>query len=145
MSKRRDNVLYPTRPGTRKFLGDLESEIMEILWQKPEDEGVSVRDVYEVLRSRRPIAYTTVMTTMSRLVKKGLLRVDKGRQTYSYRPLSTKREFVARSVGRIIDSMLQDFPGPVLTHFVAQAEPGDKQEIERILAEIQRRRKQGES
>ena len=60
--------------GLRKFLGDLECEIMELVWKKAAPT-VTVREIYDILRHERQIAYTTVMTTMVRLAEKGLLRI----------------------------------------------------------------------
>jgi len=56
---------------TGKVLGDLESEVMEIIWSQK--GAVSVKSVTEILIKRRQIAYTTVMTIMARLVNKGVL------------------------------------------------------------------------
>jgi BlaI family transcriptional regulator, penicillinase repressor len=64
-------------------IGSLEADILAIVWEK---ERVSVRDVYETLRERRPIAYTTVMTVMNNLVKKNLLAQDKTNIAYLYTP-----------------------------------------------------------
>jgi len=86
------SVFRPDRPGIRKVLGDLEAEIMELVWSRPEGSGTTVRDVFEVLYERRlsderrRIAYTTVMNTMVRLAKKNLLRVEKRDQAYLYFP-----------------------------------------------------------
>ena len=49
-----------------------ELEMMKIVWQH--DAPVTVRDVYEALRTRRTIAYTTVMTSMKTLEQKGYLK-----------------------------------------------------------------------
>src|SRR5213594_3111248 len=83
------------RPGIRKVLGDLEAEIMEVVWARPADEPTTVRDVYEVLyerrrRSRDTIAYTTVMNTMARMARKGLFRVEPQAQAYVYFPTATQ-------------------------------------------------------
>ena len=100
------SVFRPDRPGIRKVLGDLEADIMEIVWARPADDATTVRDVYEALQQRRRIAYTTVMTTMTRLAKKRLLRTEKHAQTYVYYPVFTQAEFVSRFVGRILDDLL---------------------------------------
>ncbi len=47
------SVFRPDRPGIRKVLGDLEAEIMELVWSRPEGSGTTVRDVFEVLYERR--------------------------------------------------------------------------------------------
>src|SRR5713101_5268605 len=72
------SVFRPDRPGIRKVLGDLEAEIMELVWSRPADQGTTVRDIFEILyerrlrNERRRIAYTTAMNTMARLAKKNL-------------------------------------------------------------------------
>src|SRR5258708_7268374 len=92
------SVFRPDRPGIRKVLGDLEAEIMELVWERPVDAGAgtTVREVFEVLYERRRIAYTTVMNTMSRLAKKHLLWAKKQEQAYVYYPTLTKPEFISR-------------------------------------------------
>jgi predicted transcriptional regulator len=52
-------------------LGDLESVIMDLVWGH--DAPVTVRDLFDELRQDRPIAYTTVMSTMDNLHRKGWL------------------------------------------------------------------------
>src|SRR6266498_1406856 len=47
------SVFRPDRPGIRKVLGDLEAEIMEAVWPRPDGRGTTVRDVFEVLYDRR--------------------------------------------------------------------------------------------
>jgi len=65
-------------------LGWLEAEILRIVWDKGD---VKVRDVYEELRLRRRIAYTTVMSVLRNLHVKGLLEQDKQPAGYVYRAL----------------------------------------------------------
>ena len=43
------SVVRPDRPGIRKVLGDLEADIMELIWARPLNQGTTVRDVFEVL------------------------------------------------------------------------------------------------
>ena len=64
-------------------IGSLEADILAIVWEK---ERATVRDVYEALLKRRPIAYTTVMTVMNNLVKKHLLTQDRTNIAYLYTP-----------------------------------------------------------
>ena len=65
--------------GVAKLLGELELEIMCIAWAH---QTVTVRDVLDVLASTRPLAYTTIMTIMGRLVDKGLLATEKQGKTF---------------------------------------------------------------
>lgn len=70
-------------------IGSLEADILAVVWAKPR---TTVREVYETLRERRQIAYTTVMTVMNNLVKKHLLAQDKSNIAYVYTPAISGRE-----------------------------------------------------
>ncbi|MEW6232146.1 MAG: BlaI/MecI/CopY family transcriptional regulator [Chloroflexota bacterium] len=143
MNKFKNFVFRPQRSGIRKALGKLEAEIMELIWQRPVGEGISVRDIYEILHTRRSLAYTTVMTTMSRLAKKGLLSIEKVNQTYIYRALLTKKEFTDSLVGWLLDSLFLDLSGAALSYFLSSADAADREELERILREVERQRREG--
>src|SRR5271155_1505790 len=96
--------------GLRKFLGDLECEIMELVWKKA-NPTVTVRDIFEALKKERPIAYTTVMTTMVRLAEKGLLRiVDKAGLANCYSPADSRDEFIHKSVFWVLKQFSREFP-----------------------------------
>lgn len=133
-------VFRPDRPGVRKVLGDLEADIMELIWARPNEAGTTVREIFEILYEQRRIAYTTVMNTMARLARKNLLRVQKGEQAYVYYPNLTEQQFVSRFVARILEDLLVSFAGP------AGQVPGpglDRETAERVrqlLDEISRRR-----
>jgi predicted transcriptional regulator len=96
--------------GLRKFLGDLECEIMELVWKKAAPT-VTVREIFDVLRRERQIAYTTVMTTMARLAEKGILRiVDKAGLANCYVPAESKEQFLSNAVGRVLEIFTKEFP-----------------------------------
>ena len=132
----------PDRPGIRKVLGDLEAEIMELIWSRPGSKGTTVRDVFEVLYERRRLAYTTVMSTMTRLAKKGLLRAKKSDQAYIYYPTLTQDEFISRFVGRILDDLLVNFSGVTLDRLrtLSESDPQAALRAQRLLEEIAKRR-----
>lgn len=134
------SVFRPDRPGIRKVLGDLEAEIMELIWERPAGEGTTVRDIFEALYDRRRIAYTTVMNTMARLARKRLLAVEKDDQAYVYRPTFSQDEFVSRFVGRILESLLVSFSGPTLESLNALADSEAAAKARHLLDEIERRR-----
>jgi predicted transcriptional regulator len=74
-------------------LGDLEQEVMQQLWDG--GEPLTVRQVHERLGRRRELAYTTVMTVLDRLAKKGLLEQEKDGRAYLYRPAQTREQLTA--------------------------------------------------
>jgi len=134
------NVFRPDRPGIRKVLGDLEAEIMELVWARPQGQGTTVRDVFEALHRRRRIAYTTVMSTMARLARKKLLRTERPGPAYVYRPAFTKEEFISRFVGRILEDLMVSFSGATLEGLNALSDPQAAGRARQMLARIARRR-----
>ena len=133
-------VFRPDRSGIRKVLGDLEAEIMEIVWARPAEQGTTVRDVFEILYERRRLAYTTVMSTMARLAKKRLLRVDKIDHAYIYYPAVSEEELVSLFVGRILDDLLVNFSGVTFECLSHITEPDAAQRIGRLARDIQARK-----
>lgn len=133
-------VFRPDRPGIRKVLGDLEAEIMELVWARPTDQGTTVRDVFEVLYERRRSAYTTVMSTMARLARKHLLRVEKTDQAYVYYPNFSRDEFVSRFVGRILENLLVGFTDVTVASLQQLSDPRAAERARALLDEITRRR-----
>lgn len=82
-------------------LGSLEARLMEILWARGES---SVHDVCEKIES--PRAYTTVMTTLERLFKKGLLTRQKSGRAFLYAPVISREEWERRRAGVLVASFL---------------------------------------
>jgi predicted transcriptional regulator len=138
------SVFRPDRPGIRKVLGDLEAEIMELIWARPTGQGTTVREVFEVLYERRKVAYTTAMNTMTRLAKKRLLRVEKKDQAYVYYPTLTQEEFVSRFVGRILEDLFVNFSGATLEGLNALPDQQAAARARALLDEISRRRAEEE-
>ncbi len=138
-------VFRPDRPGIRKVLGDLEAEIMELIWARPASQGTTVREVFEILYKQRQIAYTTVMSTMARLAKKQILRVEKNEQTYVYTPTVTEQEFISRFVSHILQDLFISFSGATLEGIDTLPNPEAAARAREYLAEIIRRRQQEES
>ncbi len=79
---------------------------MSCLWGAKDKK---VGEVHECISSRRKIAYTTVMTIMTRLVDKGLLTRKRLGKAYSYSPRKTKKETTRSVVGNIFHSLVEQF------------------------------------
>jgi predicted transcriptional regulator len=129
----------PNKKGLRKILGDLEADIMEIVWKKGE---VTVRSVFQILKDDRELAYTTVMTVMSRLADKGLLRKIKEGAAFVYKATSTRDEFTQSTLKKILNELLQDFAAPAISQFIDSVEDVDPDKMEELarLIEAKRRR-----
>ena len=134
------SLFRPDRPGIRKVLGDLEAEIMELIWERPEGQRTAVRDIFAILYERRQLAYTTVMSTMARLARKGLLRVEKQDKTYFYTPTCTQDEFISRLVGRILEDVFISFSGSVIEGINTIRDPEAASQVRQLLETIAQRR-----
>lgn len=128
------------RPGIRKVFGDLEAEVMEYVWARPAGVGTTVRDVFDALYPRRRLAYTSVMTTMTRLAKKNVLRATKDGHAYVYFPTLTQDQFVSRFVGRILEDLLVNFSDATAANIAALRDPAAAARAETLLREIAARR-----
>lgn len=114
-----------------KILGPLEAEVVQAVWAA--SAPVAVRQVLEKLNRRRSptLAYTTVMTVMSRLAEKGILRRRAEGRGYLY-------EAIARDAAEIaVRNVLKEFGDSAVAHFVdeARADPKILRRLERILRE----------
>jgi predicted transcriptional regulator len=118
----------PARPAQVPTMGPREQMIMEILW----DQGarfLSVREVGE--RLGEDIAYTTVMTLLSRLHRKGLLRRKQSGKAYVYQPRVGRAEYAARSMSATLGRGAD--VGEVLLQFVGQLSPAEQATLRAIL------------
>ena len=97
-------------------LGDLEAQVMRRIWVR--GEPVTVRDIVSDLRLERPIAYTTVMTVMDNLRKKGWLRREPDGRAYWYEPLISGEEYSAGLMRQALEAS-NDRPA-VLMHFIGE-------------------------
>lgn len=88
-------------PENRSALGTLEARVMEVLWVRGES---SVRDVFETID--RPLAYTTIMTTLERLFKKGLLKRCRAGRAFLYSPAINREEWQRRRAGGLVAAFL---------------------------------------
>ncbi|HEX4203917.1 MAG TPA: BlaI/MecI/CopY family transcriptional regulator [Ktedonobacteraceae bacterium] len=138
------STFRPDRPGIRKVLGDLEAEIMELVWERPPQQGIAVREIFELLHARRRIAYTTVMNTMTRLAKKNLLHCEKKDIAYIYYPNFTQQAFVARFVSLILEDLFVSFSGATLEGIRQIHNPQAAASARQLFEEVSRRRQDEE-
>jgi len=115
-----------TRSGVEKLLGELENAIMDILWQRNE---ATVREVLDELNRTRSLAYTTVLTVMSRLVDKGLLTQNKTGRAHRYRPAMSREAYAAETTAQIIHSLVEDFGDIALAQFSQELDGLDPERL----------------
>lgn len=110
-----------------KNLGELEAEIMEILWK---NDHVSVREVFEMLNKKRKIAYTTVMTVMSRLCDKNILtRKLDSNGAYIYKSAQDKKSFLKEQSRQAISYLIHKFGDVAVAQFIDIIEGKNRKKI----------------
>ena len=108
----------------QRGFGDLEATVMDRVWAR--GDGVTVREVFYELTGTRQIAYTTVLSTMDNLHRKGWVRRDREGKAYRYWPTMTREERSANlmraafSAGGDTEAVLAFFVGQMTAEESAQ-------------------------
>lgn len=115
----------------RQF-GELEAVVMDILWSR--DQPATVRSVHDELTATRQIAYTTAMSTMDNLFRKGWLQRDKVGLAYHYRPTMSREEHSARVMRTVFESGGDG--ALILNFFLDQIGDTDSPELRDVIERI---------
>ncbi|MBE0446527.1 MAG: BlaI/MecI/CopY family transcriptional regulator [Actinobacteria bacterium] len=126
------------RVGVGSGLGELEADIMSVVWRLG---SASVKDVFEELYPDKRLAYTTIMTVMSRLANKNVLKQDRTGTAYVYTPNVSQEEMANSMINQVIDKVLGGSIAPVLSFLLNKSEI-DEGEIKRIKQAIQKKKKE---
>jgi predicted transcriptional regulator len=119
-------------PGLHEF----ESELMELMWELGE---CNVRSVLDELnrRSDKERKYTTVMTTMARLDKKGLLVRRREGKTDIYKPAMSREEYFEARAAAEVGALVENYGEAALVHFARQMnqlDPKRREQLRRLAA-----------
>ncbi len=129
-----------TRTNQHPVLGPLEIRVMEVLWSAGQS---SVRDVVEKLETR--LAYTTVMTTLDRLFKKGMLDRQKSERAFLYLPRLSSQEWERQRAGDLIAGFLAG-PQPardvLLSSLIDAVGQHDAVLLDQLQEKIRKKRKE---
>ena len=121
-------------------ISNLEAEIMKIIW----DRGpISVREVHEIMLRKEMenkeegfIPYTTVMSTMTALADKGLLRQDKTAKTYIYTAVIDRKELSKNIINSVADKLLAGATTGMVSRFLSDDKNVSADGIKKMLKEI---------
>jgi BlaI family penicillinase repressor len=113
-----------------------ELAIMKVVWKL---DSATVRDVYENLRVRRTIAYTTVMTMMKILEEKGYLKKIRVDRAYLYRPTKPRQQVLGAMVRDFVDRVFDGAAGGLLLHLAKdrRLSKDERTTIRRIIEEME--------
>ena len=85
-------------------LGELQRQVLELLWRKDKQEGLTVQEVLDLLhRGGKSLAYTTVLTTLQNLERSGWVKHTKSGRAHSYFATKTKSQAGATSLKQFIN------------------------------------------
>ncbi|MGL5853267.1 MAG: BlaI/MecI/CopY family transcriptional regulator, partial [Phycicoccus sp.] len=143
-------------------LGDLERVVMECLWDaarppapagaapdttapgtaapgRMSSAGSTVRDVHGALSGTRVIAYTTVLTVLDRLAKKGLVSRERDGRAWRYQPADTREALTAQTMRQTMDAMAVTDRRAAMLHFLDGASSAELDDLKAALAEVEAR------
>ncbi len=110
-------------PQPRKLPPALEMEVMKALWRLGDG---TVGQVQEQMQDRKPLAYTTVMTMLDRLTRKGIVKRAKQGRSYRYAPVMHEDDALQLALDRLVHDFFGDSSQRLLEHLIAarrQARP----------------------
>lgn len=119
------------------LLGPLEQDVMDVTWRLGD---ATVRDVHAALVQDRQIAYTTVMTTMTRLANKGLLARDTSSLAHVYRAAVTRDSYLRGTLDRVLSWALERYPEPAASYLAEVVDDVDAPTLDQLREAVSRRR-----
>jgi len=115
-------------------MGELEASVMDVVWT--DDGWWTPGQVHDALAGQHPVAYTTVMTILVRLWKKGRLDRRRAGRAFSYHPFQTRQEYTASRLRELLASS-KDRAG-ALVGFVDALDAKERAQLRRMLGERRR-------
>lgn len=115
---------------------ELEAVIMDVVWRH---FPASARDVWERLNGKKARAYTTIMTTMDRLHKKGMLRREKLGLAWVYTPTRSEADYKRALADQLADRIVDEHGEVGLMAVVEAADAPLLERLEQLIAARKRR------
>lgn len=125
------------KKGQPQVLGELEARVMEIIWSKG---PLTVRQVHRALEQERDLAYTTVMTVMTRLAEKGVLAKTKQGNAFLYTARLEKEAFQMEAARNIFTSLLKGFGGAVVQPLAESLDHLSDAELDELMRLVEAKR-----
>jgi predicted transcriptional regulator len=119
-------------------LGDLEADVMSVVW---ESGKATVQEVKDALEPRRTLAYTTVMTVMSRLAEKGILERRKEGRAFYYTPVASQQKVAGSLLNSLVRRLYDGATGKAIAQLLETDENVDDAELERLEQLIRSKRR----
>lgn len=122
-----------------RALGELEGQVMRAVWARA--QPVTVRDILGDLQPGRALAYTTVMTVMDNLRRKGWLARQADGRAYRYRPLVSAEEYAAAMMRQALAASSD--PAAALRHFIEDLSADQAEALQKAYRQLRRTTREG--
>jgi predicted transcriptional regulator len=112
----------------------LEMQVLSVLWEKG---PATVRAVQEALPDGKTRAYTTVLTVLQVMEKKGLLTHVSQGNTHVYQPTATRRQTIGPVLKSLVRQVFGGSPATAMQHLLAESEvsPEELVKLKQLIAE----------
>jgi len=119
----------------KQFLGEVELEILTVVWKSGE---ATVQDVLDDILTRRKAAYTSVMTMMKNLAQKGFLKHRTEGRSFVYSPAISQDEIKRSLLKDTVDSVFQGSSVELLQNLLDQEALGSKEieELKKLIEDL---------
>jgi predicted transcriptional regulator len=132
------NIVFRSKKkGLNRLFGELESEVMNLLWKKGPLRG---KDLHELLQKRKTTAFTTVLTVLDRLSKKGFVKKNRASGLTIFSPAVTREEFEAQVASELIKSAYKMSPDCAIAAFAdifSRMKPAELDKLDQLVEEKQ--------
>lgn len=115
-------------------LTEAETEVMNIVWDK---SPITVREIFEVIKVTRDVAYTTIGTTVKILEEKSFLEVCKSGKAHSFMPKLTKKEYSRYAAKNLVNKFFGGVTSGLISNLLADGELSDdeREAIKKLFEE----------
>lgn len=104
-------------------LGELQLQVMEILWRRGQ---ATVAEIHDEILAERKIAYTTVLTTMQSLQRRDMVTHDKVGRAYRHAPALTREQYTTATVDKLVGDLFGGRPEELLCHLLGAERVGTR-------------------
>jgi predicted transcriptional regulator len=128
-------LLRSKKKGFGVLSGELERPLMEILWTKGSMKG---KDLYDEIRQKKDIAYTTALTVLDRLSKKGLIKKDRESGTILFTPAISRSSYESAVTKSLVQKAFEMSPDLAVSAFADICSRMPKEDLdwlERLIEE----------
>lgn len=121
----------------RSSLGDLERQLMDVLWTAEPGARLSSRQVQERMDPSQERAYTTVKTVLDRLAEKGVVTRHRDGRVWLYAARATRESLTAESLRSVLGDIESLDRSTALLRFLEGVEEADRAELRRLLDQVE--------